>query len=47
MAVSPYKVQVLKLPLSQNLTLTMQTTAHPMAVGDNASVHYVEISLVK
>ena len=25
----------------------MQTTAHPMAVGDNASLHHVEISLVK
>ena len=47
MAVSPYKAQVLQLPLSQNLTLIMQTTAHPMAVGDNACLHHVEISLVK
>ena len=47
MAVSPYRAQVLQLPLSQNLTLIMQTTAQPMAVGDNASLHDVEISLVK
>ena len=47
MAVSLYKAQVLQLPLSQNLTLTMQTTAHPMAVGDNASLHLVDISLVR
>ena len=25
----------------------MQTTAHPMAVGDNASLHHVEITLAK
>ena len=25
----------------------MQTTAHPMAVGDDASLHLVDISLVK
>ena len=25
----------------------MQTTAHPMAVGDNASLHHVDISLKK
>ena len=25
----------------------MQTTAHPMAVGDNASLHHVDITLAK
>ena len=47
MAVPPYKAHLLHLPLSKNLTLIMQTTAHPMAVGDNASLHHVKISLVK
>ena len=47
MAVTPYKVQVLQLPLSQNLTLIMQTTAHPMTVEDNAYLHHVAIILLK
>ena len=47
MTVSPYKVQVFQLLLSQNLTLIMQTSAHAMAVGDNANLHHVKISLVK
>ena len=47
MAVSSYKAQVIQLPLSRDLTLIMQTTVHLMAVGDNASLHHVEISLVK
>ena len=47
MAVSPYKAQDLRLLLSQNLRLIMQTTAHSMEVGDISSSHHIEISIVR
>ena len=43
----PYKVQVLHLHLFQNPTLILNSNAYPLAVGDYASSHHVEISLVR